>query len=40
MPIRTVKSIEDESLETVLANWDKTVTVCAALISLGESTVY
>ena len=40
MPIRTVKSIKDESLETVVANCDKIVTVCAALINLGEITVY
>ena len=40
MPIRTVKSIKDESLEIFLANCDKIVTVCAALISLGESIVY
>ena len=32
IPIRTVKSIKDKTLETV--------TVCAALINLGESIVY
>ena len=40
MPIRTVNSIKDESLETVLGNCDKIVTVCAALINLRESIVY
>ena len=33
MPIITVKIIKDESLETVLGNCDKIVTVCAALIT-------
>ena len=33
MPIIKLKIIKDESLETVLANCDKIVTVCAALIT-------
>ena len=34
LPYRTVKSIKDEALNSLLANCDKIVTVCAALINL------
>lgn len=40
MPIRCLKSIKDEQLESPLVNCDKIVTVCAALVNLGESIVY
>ena len=39
MPVKTVNSIQDEPLETVLANYDRIVTACAALINLDESNV-
>ena len=40
MPIHSVKSIKDEQLEYTLSNSDKIVTVCGALVNLGESIVY
>ena len=39
MPIRMVKSIKDEQLESTLANCDKIVTICASLVNLGESII-
>ena len=40
IPNRMVKSVKDEQLNSALVNCDKTVTVCAALVNLGESIVY
>ena len=40
IPNRVVKSVKDEQLNATLANCDKIVTVCAALVNLGESIVY
>ena len=40
IPNRVVKSVKDEQLNATLANCDKVVTVCAALVNLGESIVY
>ena len=40
IPNRVVKSVKDEQLHSTLANCDKIVTVCAALVNLGESIVY
>ena len=39
LPMRTVKSIKDETCHAITANCDKIVTVCAALTNLGESIV-
>ena len=39
IPNRVVKSVKDEQLHSTLANCDESVTVCAALVNLGESTV-
>ena len=40
IPNCVVKSVKDEQLHSTLANCDKIVTVCAALVNLGESVVY
>ena len=40
LPLRTIKKISDETTSVTLSNRDKIVTVCAALINLGEGIVY
>lgn len=40
LPLRTVKSMLDETSCSPIANCDKIVHVCAALVNLGESIVY
>ena len=40
LPLRTIKKISDEATSVTLSNRDKIVTVCAALINLGEGIVY
>ena len=40
LPLRLLKSIKDEAVSATLANYDKIVTVCAALANLGESIVF
>lgn len=40
LPLRIVKSIKDEASSSILANCDRIVVVCAALVNLGESIIY
>ncbi|XP_065662460.1 uncharacterized protein LOC136085018 [Hydra vulgaris] len=40
IPLKIIKNIKDESANSILANCDKIVTVCAALTNLGESIVF
>ena len=40
LPLRTVKGIADEANSNPFSSCDKIVTVCAALVNLGESIVY
>ena len=40
MPLRIVKSIKDEACGSILANCDRIVVVCAALVNLSESIIY
>ena len=40
LPLRTVKGIADETNSKPFSSCNKIVTVCAALVNLGESIVY
>ena len=40
IPLRIVKSIKDEANSSILANCDKIVIVCAALVNLVDSIIH
>ena len=40
LPLRTVKGVADESNSKPFSSCDKIVTVCAALVNLGENILY
>ena len=40
IPNRVVKRVKDEQLHSTLANCDNIMTLCPALVNLGESIVY
>ena len=40
LPVRCVQNLRDEASNSAMSSCDKLVTVCAALVNLGESIVY